>query len=200
MVFSTFNKLKTNEKLLLLISIVGIYFLTNTIFKATREALENPTTNNNTTSTSSCPNECTKPTAINDTCPKTLYKDKNDPKKCYRRCPYQCPSTLDKCKTTNYCESCGTMAFDAPCDGSEIVEQVSPLAATSTAVNSQIKSKTLDDNLSKIKELTYKYDIKRVDGDLNVYVFNESKPPSQALFTDCNTPPYSPFINQFTQT
>jgi hypothetical protein len=200
MVFSMFNKLKTNEKLLLLATIVGIYLLTTVIFKEAKEGLDNMTAQSSTTTASSCPNECVKPTTINGTCPKTLYKNKDDPTKCYRRCPYECPSTLDKCKTTNYCESCGTVTFDAPCDGTEIIEQVSPSAATSTALNSQIKSKTLDDDLLKIKDLTYKYQIEKVDGDLNVYVFNEAKPPSQALFTDITSPPFSPFINQFTQT
>lgn len=233
MIFSKFNKLNTNEKLLLLIIIVGIHLFTTMIFKGAKESLENITTSSSTPasstttssssttspaattcqavasptttitpgSTTSCPSECVKPTKLLDTCPKTLYRNKDDAKKCYKRCPYECPSTLDKCKTSNYCESCGTVTFDAPCDGSEIVEVPAPNAATSTALSSQIKSKTLDDNLFKVKDLKTKnkYDVEIIDGNINVYMFNDVKPPSQSLFTDCNVP-YSPFVNQFTQT
>lgn len=197
MIFSTFKKLTNSEKLFFLIGIVAIYLLTGFGFNTVREKLENI----NTTPSTACPTECLKPVSLNDTCAKTLYKDPSVPNKCYKRCPYECPSTLDKCKISNYCSNCGSDKIDSPCDGTEILEPA-PDSATSTALNSQPKATTLD-NAVKIREDKNKYDIEVVDGNVNVYILNNHGkpiiPPYQTLFGDCNMP-FSPFINQFTQT
>lgn len=208
MIFSKLKTLTMKEKLGFLIGLVAIYLFTGVAFKTVREKLENINTSSATTSTT-CPTECVKPKLLGNTCAKTLYKDPTTPNKCYKRCPYECPSTLDKCKISDYCSNCGYDKIDAPCDGSEIVEPV-PASDPSTALNSQPKATTLE-NAVKIKEEKNKYEIEVVDGNVNVYFLNGSdglnsltgqlrpQAPYQSLFGD-STAPFSPFINQFTQT
>jgi hypothetical protein len=121
-----------------------------------------------------CMPGCIKPRFLSNNCESSIYK--NPDGKCYMKCPYECQSPLDKCKYDDCCKGCGKTKVEVPCIGFRKMQNLNPGLAQdqndtmdmpdivyndtpignaddSTAMNSNIKAKVLDENMNDLSKI-----------------------------------------------
>lgn len=136
-----------------------------------------------------CAKGCVKPTDISDKCPKTIYKDVDGI--CHRKCPYECPNALDKCKMDECCVGCGYTKIQVKCPGpiklgENEYSYPSPYASKSTALNGNSKKNDLDAHLTPIED-GYR-------DNLEISPYTSQYPCGlnvTGTFTECGPPAYN---------
>jgi hypothetical protein len=134
-----------------------------------------------------CAKGCTKPNEISDRCPKTVYKDVDGI--CHRKCPYECPNALDKCKFNECCAGCGYTKIQVKCPGPIKLGEIeysypSPYADKSTALNNS--KKQFDMNLTPMED-GYR-------NNLEISPYTSQYPCGlnvTGTFTECGPPAYN---------
>jgi hypothetical protein len=120
----------------------------------------------------SCGLGCKKPTDIDNTCPKTIYKDVDG--NCHRKCPYVCSNKNENgCKYDECCTGCGYTKIQVPCDLAKKMydddsnddddddddksdyneDEPSPNKDKNTNMKSNSKSNNLDNNMTDANKL-----------------------------------------------
>jgi hypothetical protein len=127
-----------------------------------------------------CMDGCIKPRFLSNNCESSIHKSPDG--KCYMLCPYECQSPLDKCVYNDCCRGCGKTKIEVPCIGFRKTQNLDPglaqdqnntidltakryyndndepvgKAASSSAVSSNSKAKTLDDAMNDVNNI---YDV-----------------------------------------
>lgn len=126
-----------------------------------------------------CMDGCIKPRFLSNNCESSIYKSPEG--KCYMMCPYECQSPLDKCVYNDCCRGCGKTKIEVPCVGFRKTQNLDPgiaqdqnnsmrmpekiyydddepvgKAASSTAMNSNIKAKAIEDAMNDVNNI---YDV-----------------------------------------
>ena len=119
------------------IGIFAILLIVGISNRYLRESYSNIKEMNDGDESSSCTRGCSSPSKIYGNCSSKVEKDEQG--RCYKTCPYECPSSdsYSSCRYDSECSGCGVTKFRVNCDGT-----LNPEWGDDTP---------LDDDINKIK-------------------------------------------------